>query len=60
MKNIAEHLGVDEKLVVDVASGEMSDIEAYFEFTGYGSFDIDGKVLESAKKAYSDEVKEEK
>ena len=52
MKNIAEHLGVDEKLVVDVASGEMSDIEAYFEFTGYGSFDIDGKVLESAKKEY--------
>ena len=52
MKNIAGHLGVDEKLVVDIASGEMNDIEAYFEFTGYGSLKLDGKILELAKKEY--------
>src|SRR5690606_14899741 len=52
MKNIAQHLGVDEKLVVDVAAGDVSDLEAYWEYTGYGYFDVDGKVLESAKKEY--------
>lgn len=52
MKNIAEHLGVEEKLVVDVASGEMNDVEAYFEFTGYGAFALDGKVVESFKKEF--------
>jgi hypothetical protein len=52
MKSIAEHLGVDERLVVDVASGDLDDSEAFFEFTGYGSFNIDAKVFESAKKDY--------
>jgi len=52
MKSIAGHLGVDKNLVVDVASGEISDVEAYWEFTGYGSFKIDHKILEAAKKEY--------
>ena len=52
MKLIAEHLGIDEKLVIDVASGELSDTEAYCELSGYGSFDIDLKSLETAKKDY--------
>ena len=34
MKNIADYLGVDEKLVVDIASGSINDKEAYFEYNG--------------------------
>jgi hypothetical protein len=52
MKAIAEHLGVDEKLVVDVATGDLDDTEAFFEYSGYGSFQIDPKILELAKKEF--------
>ena len=52
MKSIAEHLGVDEKLVVDVAAGDLGDDEAFFEYSGYGAFALDGKVLEAAKKDF--------
>src|SRR6185436_2984483 len=52
MKSIAEHLGVDEKLVVDVASGDLDDSEAFFEYSGYGALSIDAKVFEAAKKDF--------
>ncbi len=52
MKSIAEHLGVDERLVVDVAAGELDENEAFFEYTGYGAFDIDPKLVEAAKKDF--------
>jgi hypothetical protein len=52
MKSIAEHLGVDERLVVDIANGEMDDQEAFFEITGYGDFVIDENLFEQAKKQY--------
>ena len=52
MKSIAEHLGVDEKLVVDIASGEVDEFEGYQEFRGYGAFAIDPKVFEVAKKDF--------
>lgn len=52
MKSIADHLGVDERLVVDIASGELDEHEAFFEFTGYGAFEIDSKVMEIAKKDF--------
>ncbi len=52
MKSIAKHLGVDERLIVDVASGEMSEWEAFFEYTGYGDFSPDPKILEAAKKEF--------
>ncbi len=52
MKSIAEHLGVDEKLVVDVAAGELDDTEAFSEYSGYGAFAVDPKVLEAAKKEF--------
>jgi hypothetical protein len=52
MKSIAQHLGVDEKLVVDVAAGELSDWEAYHEYTGYGDFFIDPKLFDHAKKEF--------
>lgn len=52
MKAIADHLGVDEKLVIDVASGEVDESEAFLEFNGYGAFSIDLDYIESAKKEY--------
>lgn len=52
MKSIAKHLGVDERLVVDVASGEMTEWEAFYEYTGYGDFTPDPKVLDTAKKEF--------
>ena len=52
MKSIAEHLGVDEKLVVDIAAGDLDDTEAYCEFSGYSAFGLDQKVMEAAKKDF--------
>ncbi|MCX6128452.1 MAG: hypothetical protein NTX25_05225 [Proteobacteria bacterium] len=52
MKSIAKHLGVDERLVVDVASGDMSEWEGFFEYTGYGDFSPDPKLLDAAKKDF--------
>lgn len=52
MKQIAEHLGVDEALVIDVACGEISNIEALHEFHGYGSFTLDNKLVDKAKKEF--------
>lgn len=52
MKSIAEHLGVDERLVVDLASGDIDDIEAYQEWNGYGAFSVDTRVFDAAKKDF--------
>jgi hypothetical protein len=52
MKSIADHLGVDEKLVIDVACGEIGDSEAFYEYSGYGAFQIDAKIFEAAKKEF--------
>lgn len=52
MKSIADHLGVDERLVVDVASGELDENEAFYEYSGYGAFEVDTKILDSAKKEF--------
>lgn len=52
MKSIADHLGVDEKLVVDIASGEMSDLEAFYEYAGYGGLIISKEFMETAKKDF--------
>ncbi|NRA63655.1 MAG: hypothetical protein HRU19_04185 [Pseudobacteriovorax sp.] len=52
MKSIASHLGVDEKLIVDVASGDMSDWEAFQEYSGYGTFHLDSSLFDTAKKEF--------
>lgn len=52
MKSIAEHLGIDERLVVDVAAGDLDDTEAFYEYSGYGAFAVDSKIFESAKKDF--------
>jgi hypothetical protein len=52
MKSIAEHLGVDERLVVDIAAGDIDDVEGYHEYCGYGLFEINDQLIEKAKKEY--------
>lgn len=52
MRSLAKNLGVDEKLVVDLASGDIDDEEAYCEFLGYGSIELDTKTIESAKRDF--------
>lgn len=52
MKSIADHLGVDERLVVDIAAGEIDSNDAFFEFAGYGAFSIDPKMIDAAKKEF--------
>ncbi len=52
VKSIADHLGVDEKLIVDVAAGDLGYHEAFNEYQGYGAFAISAGVLDSAKKDY--------
>lgn len=52
MKSIADHLGVDEKLIVDIASGEINDLEAFYEYAGYGGLMINKDLIEAAKKDF--------
>jgi len=52
IKAIAEHLNVDERLVVDVATGLIDDTEAFIEFNGYGNARLDSKTCEAIKKDY--------
>ena len=52
VKTIADHLGIDEKLVVDVASGELGYHEAFNEYHGYGAFTVSSGIVDAAKKDY--------
>ncbi len=52
VRKIAEHLSVDDKLVVDIASGEISEKEAFYEYLGYGNRKLDPSVYENARKEY--------
>ena len=52
VKSIADHLGVDEKLIFEVASGEVNENEAFYEYSGYGRFFVDEDLVESAKKEF--------
>lgn len=52
VKSIADHLGVDERLIVDVAAGDLGYHEAFNEYQGYGAFAISTGILDSAKKDY--------
>jgi hypothetical protein len=52
MKTIADHLGVDERLVIDVANGEMTATEGFWEYNGYGEFSLDASVEEQARKDF--------
>jgi len=52
MKSIADHLGLDERLVVDIATGELDETEGFMEYYGYGAFRLDGKTCDAIKKDY--------
>jgi len=52
LRSIADHFNVDERLLIDIASGRIDLEEAVFEYRGYGSFSLRGKSLETLKKEY--------
>ena len=50
LRSIADHLNIDERLLIDIASGRIGLEEAVFEYKGYGSFGLQGENLETLKK----------
>jgi hypothetical protein len=52
LRSIADHLNIDERLLIDIASGRMDLNEAVFEYRGYGSFNLQGRNLETLKKEF--------
>lgn len=52
IKEIAKHLEVDERLIVDIASGELNDFDAYNEYCGYNPNIINDSMIEKAKKDF--------
>lgn len=52
LKSIADHLNVDERLLIDIASGQIDLDEALFEYRGYGRFALAEQSLENLKKLY--------
>jgi len=52
LRSIADHLNIDERLLIDIASGKVGLEEAVFEYRGYGSFALQGRSLENLKKEF--------
>ncbi|MEZ4742217.1 MAG: ImmA/IrrE family metallo-endopeptidase [Bdellovibrionota bacterium] len=52
LRSIADHLNIDERLLIDIASGKIGLEEAVFEFRGYGAFALQGRNLETLKKEF--------
>lgn len=52
LKSIADHLKIDENLLIDIAAGRVGLEEAVFEFKGYGEFKLGEKGLEDLKKQF--------
>lgn len=52
LRSIADHLNIDERLLIDIASGRVGLEEAMFEYRGYGSFSLQGESLDSLKKEF--------
>lgn len=52
LRSIADHLRIDERLLVSIASGKVDLQEAVFEYRGYGNFSLRERPLESLKKEY--------
>jgi IrrE N-terminal-like domain len=52
LRSIADHLAIDERLLIDIASGKVGLEEAVFEYRGYGSFALQGRSLENLKKEF--------
>jgi hypothetical protein len=52
LRSIADHLNIDERLLIDIAAGKVGLEEAVFEYRGYGSFALTGRHLENLKKEF--------
>jgi hypothetical protein len=52
MRAIATHLGVDERLVVDVASGDLTDNEALMEYRGLGHLEVNPTIAEAVRREW--------
>src|SRR5690349_1162607 len=52
LRSIADHLSIDERLLIDIASGKIGLGEAVFEYKGYGHFSLQGHHLENLKKEF--------
>lgn len=52
LKSIAKHLSLDERLLIDVASGKINLEEAIFEFGGYGKFALNTQNIEAIRKDF--------
>ncbi len=52
LRSIADHLSIDERLLIDIASGRIGLDEAVFEYRGYGQFGLSAKNLETYKKEF--------
>jgi len=52
LRTIADHLSIDERLLIDIASGKVSFEEAVFEYRGYGAFALTGRTGENLKKEF--------
>ncbi len=51
-KSLAETLNVDERLLIDIASGQVDYDEALFEYKGYGDYQFTNRTLDGLKKEY--------
>jgi hypothetical protein len=52
MRSLAKYLEVDEALLIDLATGNIDDNEAYYECLGYGRLELDVSLLDKAKKDF--------
>lgn len=52
LRTIADHLSIDERLLIDIASGKVGLDEAIFEYRGYGAFGLQGRTTENLKKEF--------
>src|SRR6476619_4126808 len=52
LRSIADHLSIDERLLIDIAGGKVGLEEAVFEYRGYGAFALQGRNLENLKKEF--------
>ncbi len=52
LRSIADHLNIDERLLIEIASGKVGLEEAVFEYRGYGATNLSGRNFESLKKEF--------
>ena len=51
-KSIAEHLHIDETILIDIVAGKIDLEEAVFEYKGYGNFSAKGSPFDALRKDF--------